>query len=117
MERKMIKMSELVNKIKTMIEAPSCCAELKAAGQAYLDASGTAGEAAAKEALLREIDEDITPIDALIAFAESPAGAKVFGDGAAGMAAKAKEVKAAGGRYCFCDACTNALAVREMLRK
>lgn len=98
-----------------MISAPSCCAELKSAGQAYLDAEGTEKEAAAREALLAEIDADVMPIDGLIAFAGSDMGAKVFGDHAGAILQHAKEVKEHGGRYCDCQACASALAVKELL--
>lgn len=56
-------MSEVIKKIQDMISAPSCCAELKAAGQAYLDAVGTEKEAAAKEKrLLRRSMRMLRPL-------------------------------------------------------
>ena len=46
------------------------------------------------------------PIDSLLAFAESEAGAKVFGaEKAPQVAAHAREIKAAGAKYCDCPAC------------
>ena len=110
-------MSEVSQKIKEMIAAPSCCAELREAGQAWLNAAGTEKEAEATARLLAEIEEDIMPIDGLIAFAGSEMGEKVFGkERAAAMLAHAKEVKANGGLYCDCPACTAAVAVRELLK-
>lgn len=109
-------MSEVIDKIKKMIGAHSCCAELKAAGQHYLDSVGTPKEAEARAALLKEIDEDIVPIDGLIEFIESPHGAEIFGDAREDFLKKAKEAKAAGGLYCICDACQNAVAVRDLLK-
>ncbi|MCH5259164.1 MAG: hypothetical protein J1F18_05385 [Lachnospiraceae bacterium] len=110
-------MSEIKDKVQEMISAPSCCAELKAAGQAWLDAVGTDKEASATTTLLAEIEEDVGTIDGLIAFAGSEMGAKVFGaEGAANMLAHAKEVKANGGLYCDCAACTAALEVKELLK-
>ncbi len=61
-----------------------------------------------------ELEEDIMPIDTLIAFAESDAGAQVFGADAAGVAAHAKEIKSAGANYCDCPACN---VVAEILEK
>ena len=56
--------------------------------------------------------EDIMPIDTLIAFAESDAGAKVFGEEhAKEVAAHAKEIKEAGAVYCDCPACSAAAAI------
>lgn len=110
-------MSEIRQKVQEMIAAPSCCAELKEAGQAWLDAAGTAGEAEAASKLLAEIEEDIMPIDGLIAFAGSEMGVKVFGEErAAGMLAHAKEIKEKGGLYCDCPACAAALEVKELLK-
>ena len=110
-------MSEVSQKVKEMIVAPSCCAELREAGQAWLDAAGTEKEAEATARLLAEIDEDIMPIDGLIAFAGSEMGEKVFGkERVAGILAHAKEVKANGGVYCDCPACAAAVAVRELLK-
>lgn len=110
-------MSQVKEKVQEMVAAPSCCAELKAAGQNWLDAVGTDKEAEAATALLAEIEEDVVTIDELIAFAGSETGAKVFGEeGAANMLAHAKEVKANGGLYCDCAACSAALEVKELLK-
>ena len=50
----------------------------------------------------------------MIAFAESDAGAQVFGaDAAKNVAAHAKEIKAAGAKYCDCPACAAAEAILE----
>ena len=61
----------LIEKIKAMAAAPSCCAELKAAAAAYLNAVGTTDEKIAAKNLLAKMEEDITPIDNLVAFAHS----------------------------------------------
>ena len=110
-------MSQVKEKVLEMISATSCCAELKAAGQAWLDAEGTDKEASATAALLAEIEEDVASIDWLIAWAGSDASVKIFGEeGAANMLAHAKEIKANGGLYCECVACTAALEVKELLK-
>lgn len=109
-------MNEVIQKVQEMISAPSCCPELKAAGQAYLDAAGTEKEAAAKEALLTEIEEDIISIDDLLAFASSEMAEKAFGDKAGAFLQHAKDIKAAGALYCDCPACAGALAVKELLK-
>lgn len=106
--------SYVIEKVKEMMEAHSCCEEAKAAGQAWLNAIGTDKEAEQAKNLIAELEEDIMPIDQLIAFADSEAGAKVFGkDMAANVAAHAKEIKAAGAKYCDCPACTAVAAVLE----
>ncbi len=97
---------EVLEKVKEVVSAPSCCAELKAAAQAYLDAQGKPGEKAAAEALIAELEADVMTIDNVLAFFESKAGMEYFGsERAAGLAAHAREVKAAGGKYCDCPAC------------
>ena len=110
-------MSILKEKVQEMIAAPSCCAELKEVGQAWLAAAGTDKEAEATQKLLAEIEEDITPIDGLIAFAGSETGIQIFGEKrAAEMLAHAKEIKANGALYCDCPACATALEVRNLLK-
>ncbi len=101
----------VIEKVKEMMSAHSCCAEAKAAAQAWLDAIGTDREAEQAKNLIAELEEDLMPIDQLIAFAESEAGAGVFGDKAAEVAEHAKAVKAAGGKYCDCPACAAVEAV------
>ena len=66
-------------KAKELIAAPSCSAEAKEAAQAWLAAVGTDKQAEETKKFIAEMEEDIIPIDGLIAFAESDAGAKVFG--------------------------------------
>lgn len=82
-------------------------AEVEAlAGQAWLDALDTENEAAATEKYIAELEGDIMPIEMLIAFAESDGGAQVFGpEKTKEVAAHAKEIQAAGAKYCDCPAC------------
>lgn len=101
----------VIEKVKEMMSAHSCCAEAKAAAQAWLDAIGTDREAEQAKNLIAELEEDLMPIDQLIAFSESEAGAGVFGDKASEVAEHAKAVKAAGGKYCDCPACAAVEAI------
>lgn len=96
-------MTEEVNALK---DAASCCAEAKAVCEEWLAAVGTDKEAEATKKLLAEVEADIMPIDGLIAFAGSEAGAKVFGaEMAKTVLAHAEELKANGAKYCDCPAC------------
>ncbi|MGO4945717.1 molecular chaperone Hsp90 [Blautia sp. Sow4_E7] len=89
-----------------LLAAPSACKEVKEAAQNYLDSVGKENEAEAAKAYVTELEADIMPIDGLISFAESDMGAKVFGaDGAKNILAHAKDIKAAGAKYCDCPAC------------
>lgn len=93
-------------KVGALVAAPSACAEIKAAGARFLAALGTAEEAAATAALLREAEEDIEQIDKLLAFAHSDAAVGIFGtEGAKTFAAHAAALAASGAKYCDCPAC------------
>lgn len=105
-------LSYVTEKTHDLLNAPSACAEAKAAAKAWLDAVGTDREASETEKYLKELGEDVTSIDGLIAFAESAHAVQAFGaDGAKKFAAHAREIKAAGAKYCDCPACTAALAI------
>ena len=85
-----------VQKVKEFMSVPYCCAEAKEAGQAFLDALGTEQEAEKAKALIAELELDIMPVDQLIGFAKSEAGAQVFGaENAKNVAAHGEEIKAA----------------------
>lgn len=102
----------VAQKTRELIDAPTCSSETKAAAEAWLEAVGTDREAAETKKYVDELEEDIMPIDGLIGFAESDAGAHVFGaDKAKAVAAHAKEIKAAGAKYCDCPACAAAEAI------
>lgn len=106
----------VVEKTQELIKAPSCSSETKASAEAWLAAVGTDQEAEATKKYIAELEGDIMPIDMLISFAESEAGANVFGgaEAAKGVADHAKEIKAAGAKYCDCPACA---AVEKILEK
>ena len=100
-------------KTRELIEAPTCSSETKEAAVRWLEALGTDREKAETKSYISELEEDIMPIEQLIAFAGSEAVKSYFGaDTAAGIEAHAKEIKAAGGKYCDCPAC---LLVKEIL--
>ena len=106
--------NDLIQKVKDVIAASSCCAEAKAAAQSYLDSLGTDGEQAAAKALLAELDEDVCSIGDLVAFAESDHGKAIFGEEkAAAMAAAAKKAQADGAKYCICPACAAGGAILD----
>lgn len=104
----------LIKKAKDLIAAPSVCPEAKAEGEKFLASVGTPAEADAAKALLKEMEEDITPIDGLIAFAGSDFAKEEMGEAqAAGLFAHAKDIKAKGAVYCDCPACVAAYAIIE----
>lgn len=106
--------NNVIEKVRKLMEAPSCCADAKEAAQNWLDAIGTDKEADQAKNLIAELEMDIMPVDGLIAFAESEAGAKVFGEAhAKQVAAHGREIKAAGAKYCDCAACAAVEAILE----
>jgi len=101
-------------KTEDLMKAPSCCPEARAAAQAWLNAAGTGKEAEETKKYIAELEEDITPIDGLIAFAESDAGVRHFGAEVAGkLASHARDIKSRGAKYCDCPACAAALAILD----
>ena len=104
----------VVEKTHELIDAPTCSSEAREAAKAWLDALGTDAEAAETKKYIDELEADIMPIDTLISFAESEGGSQCFGaDAAKNIAAQAKEIKAAGAKYCDCPACVAVAAILE----
>lgn len=104
----------VVKKTHELMDAASCSSEAKAAAQVWLDAVGTDREAAETAKYIAELEADIVTVDGLISFAQSEAGASVFGaDNAKNIAAHAREIKAAGAKYCDCPACAAVEAILE----
>ena len=107
-------MDFVTEKTKELIDAPTCSQEAREAAKAWLDAVGTDREQEETKKYIAELEEDIVTVDGLIAFAESEAGAGVFGEKAPEVAAHGREIKAAGAKYCDCPACA---AVEAILSK
>ena len=104
----------VTQKVNELLQAPSCCAEAKAAAQNWLDALGSTQETEQTEKLIAELEMDIVPIDGLIAFAGSEAGIQVFGEEKAKqVVAHAQEINADGAVYCDCPACMAVAAILE----
>lgn len=105
----------VVEKTHELMNASSCSAEAKNAAQSWLDALGTENEAAETKKYIDELEADIVSVDGLISFAGSDQGIQVFGaETARNVEAHAREIKAAGAKYCDCAACA---AVAEILEK
>ena len=97
----------MLDKIREMMAAPSCCEELKEAAQVYLDAVDTKEQKKAAARLIEELNEDVSTIEEVIAFFGSDVAKGIFGpEQAVKMLAHAKDVRSAGGKYCDCAACT-----------
>lgn len=107
-------LTEVIKLTHTLMESATCSKEAKAAAQRWLDALGTDREVEETQRYIAELEADIVPIDALITLAESEKGAHIFGvEKAASVAEHAREIKAAGAKYCDCPACAAAIAILE----
>ena len=103
----------VVEKTHELIDAPTCSSEAREAAKAWLDALGTDAEVPETKKYI-DVEADIMPIDTLISFAESEGGSQCFGaDATKNIAAHAKEIKAAGAKYCDCPACVAVAAILE----
>ncbi len=104
----------VVTKTHELMGAPTCSKEAKDAAKSWLDAVGTKTQAEETKRYIAELEADIMPVGSLLAFAESTQGAEVFGaEAAKGVAAHAREIQAAGARYCDCPACQAVAAILE----
>ena len=93
----------VIEKTHELMNAASCSSE------------ATEREADETKKYIAELEADIMPIDNLIAFAGSEAGAGYFGaELAKNITAHAEEIKLAGAEYCDCPACA---AVAEILAR
>ena len=105
----------VMEKTRELMDAPTCSQETRAAAQQWLEAVGTDSQQEETRRYVQELEADIMPIDNLIGFAGSPQGEAYFGaDTAAQVAGHAREIKAAGAKFCDCPAC---LAVADILEK
>ena len=93
---------EIIAKVNELIAAPSVCAPVKSAAEAYLKNQ----DKASADALVKVLAEEVCTVDELIGLCESENGKKFFGaERAASMAEAARKSKSEGGKYCICPAC------------
>lgn len=104
--------NRIIENVKKVIAAPSCCAELKAVCEEWLSAVDTDAEKEVSARLVAELEEDVCALDDVIVFFESEDGARILGrENAAAMAEAAHKSKEAGGTICICPACQAGAAV------
>ena len=104
----------LIEEIKKLLSARTCCPDLKRAVQSYLVALGKHNEKIAAKNLIAEIEKDLFPIDELAAFARSARAIQILGkEGARKLLAHVNELKASGAKYCDCPACTSAAEILQ----
>lgn len=105
----------VIEKVKMVIDAPSCCPELKVAAEKYLSSLNTVEEKKEWQDLIAELKLDVQTIDSVLELFNSELGVQLFGaDTAKALAAQAVKVKNDGGKYCFCPACTAGKDILDM---
>ena len=105
---------DLKAKVEQLIALPGCCTELKAAAKNWLDTFGnTAANQEAAAAFIKELEEDILPVDDCIEFLGSAHAKELFGGKTDDMLAHMKEIKSAGAVHCDCPACSLASEILE----
>ena len=98
--------NEVMEQVKALIEAPMCCAPLRAAAEVYQAAVGTDMEEKLAKAFCEELGQDVNLIEESIAFFGSEKAANMMGaDKAAEMVKAFKGAQANGEKYCLCPAC------------
>ena len=111
----------VIEKTHALINSGSVCKEAKEAAEKWLAAVGTENEKDETAAYIKELEEDIEPIDKLLEFLTSPLAAQYMGkEQAENFLAHTIERKNAGEKFCDCPACTacaEILAVKEDLLK
>ena len=106
--------ADIIEKVKDLIAAPSCCAPLKALAEEWLKAVGTPDEKALSKKLVAELEADVQKAADCLAFFDSEAGrAKVGAEFAANMAKHFKELVDAGEVWCDCPACKAGRAILD----
>lgn len=107
----------MVEKTRALMNASTCCDAVKEAAQNWLDAIGSDQEANVSETYFKVLEENIVPIDELIALAKSEDGIHYFGaETAKKIEEHAESIKANGASFCDCPACAlvaEILALKE----
>ena len=107
---------ELMAAVKELIAAPSCYGPLKELAEKWVAADGTAAQANLTALLKGALKEDVCTIDDVLPFFASDAAKEAFGaEAATAMLKQGQDVKAAGGKYCFCAACTAGAKILGLL--
>ena len=110
----MSEMKNIAAKVKDVMNAHSCCPELKVVCEEFLQAVGTPKEKAAGKKLIAELELDVMKIDEVIDFFASEEAAKDFGKELADkILDHARTIKAGGAIYCDCPACAPGLEILE----
>ena len=108
-------LDKVVNLTHELLNAPTCCQELKDVANGWLEAVGGENEESMTKEYITELKEDIMPIENLIAFAGSKKGQMYFGEEKAKeIVQHSQQIRSQGAQYCDCPACA---IVEKILKK
>lgn len=106
------KKNQIIENVKAVIAAPSCCSELRSIAEEWLNAVDTDTEKEVSAKLIAELEEDVCSLDDVLIFFESEQGAQILGaEAAAANAEAARKAKEAGEKVCICPACQAGAAI------
>ena len=83
------KKNQIIENVKAVIAAPSCCSELRSIAEEWLNAVDTDTEKEMSAKLIAELEEDVCSLDDVLIFFESEQGAQILGAEAAAANAEA----------------------------
>lgn len=112
MDRKVI-----IEKVKELMEAPSCYPELKEIAGEWLDSLGGPREKESYNALIGNVEACKTSIDDCIKFLKSDMGKQIYGSNVDAVLKDAEERKAKGEDTCTCQACQACKAILKEAKK
>lgn len=104
----------VIEKVRSLADAPMTYKGLKDKADAFLEAVDTAEEKPLFRVLIEEVKRDVLTIDQLIHFTGSPDGVAAFGEKkATELHGLAKDAKEKGETTCLCPACQAGKAILE----
>lgn len=108
---------QILEKTKAIVNAPSCYATLKEAGNEWMNAIGKVDENEKFDKYVAQLKDCVSSIDACLAFSETDFCKQIYGEeGAKELHENSLKSKAAGVKYCLCPACTNGGEILDSLK-
>ena len=105
---------DLKVKAEQLVTLPGCCVELKQAARNWLETyNDTDANQAAAKAFIKELEEDILPVDDCISFFRTDMAKELFGGKTEEILAHMEQIKSEGAAHCDCPACSLAAEILE----
>ena len=109
---------QMLEKTKIIVNAPSCYAELKTAGNDWINSIGKNDENEKYDKYIAMLKDCVSSIDDCLAFSETDMCKQIYGEeGAKQLHENSIKSKEAGVKYCLCDACKNGGEILDSLKQ